>query len=147
MNAESKQAKQYYNLYLAQNGHNLSCVVTRETLTEVQQAIHNGIPFGLWFRLQGNVLTGLTLNPVMGGVVCNVSPALRIPITATGQPATNSAEVAKWVEPHEQALGEVTYPGWSNQVQGKKNGRSHEQPPSYEPEQPAVEPPPGPPGT
>lgn len=131
----------FFNVYLSQQGGNVTAVATRDQVQEIQGSIHEGRPFGLWCRQDGGVLTGIIVNPSQGGLVLNVSPSLRIPLRSDGQMAQNEKEVAKWLEPWEQAAASIAYPAWSTTAPDAAAPAPH-----LEAVTTSAEPPPGPPG-
>lgn len=102
----------FYQLYIAQNGASITTVVLRSTLEKVQGCIHEGRPFGIWMKSEGKRLTGLTINPMAGGVTLSSSPALRIPLTKQGAIAKTEGELDKYLEPKDQSRGELSFPDW-----------------------------------
>lgn len=103
-----------YLCYTAQHGGNVSVILDDDQVKEVQTNLHRGRPFGVWFRTDAQRLTGLTINPVMGGVTFSASPAQPIPVNQHGQPAQSEAEVAGYIAPEDQPQGFIAYPHWSN---------------------------------
>lgn len=133
----------YFSLYLAQNGHTLTCVVDQSKADQIHTLIDSGVAFGVYmdqkqFNPDGSELrrnTGLIVNPRQGGLLVSMSSALRIPLDKNGQPAQTQAAVHRWLEPDEQVQGEIVVPGWADRAALEL---PHNQPPS--------EPPPTPPG-
>ena len=142
MGQRTAQDGPFFNVYVSQQGSNFSAVGTESQVRELQAAIHEGRPFGLWARSDGGVLTGITCNPSTGGLVLNLSPALRIPLRADGQVAQSQGEVAKWLEPWEQPAALVQYPAWS-----VARPSADQEPPHLEAVVDEAPAPPGPPGS
>lgn len=136
--------KEHYNVYIGQGGNNMTAVMTREGVAELQRLLHEGRPFGIWIRQDKGRLTGFTVSPRAGGVILSISPALRIPLRKDGAVAQNQAEVDRWLEPHEQPQGELVEPDWDVLPMPRERARPRVVP-EQQGEEPEAAPPPGPP--
>lgn len=103
----------FHNVYIGQGGNSLTCVMATADLRTLQELLAVGAPFTVFVRQDnGNRLTQLTAVPSQGGLVLHVSPPTRIPLDKAGNVAQNQNQIATWLEPGEQARGELKALRW-----------------------------------
>lgn len=134
---------EFFQVYCAQNGANVTAVMARRDVEKLQSAINEGRPYGIWIKSAEGRLTGLTVNPLMGGLTLSISAAQRIPLTQDGQIAQTQASLAKWLEPADQARGKLIFPEWGKAIKGDLDDALE---PVREDPKPRMKPPPEPPG-
>lgn len=102
----------YHQVYVGQNGSNLTVNMSEEALQRLYQALNQPGAFLLECEQANNRRTSLLLYPAAGGITVNVGGAVRIPVKQDGTPAQYQHELAGWLDPEDQPQGEVKPLHW-----------------------------------
>ncbi len=121
--SEEQTPAPLWEVYIGQNGTHLKVILTNDQAAKVQNELSGaGRPFGVWITYEGRV-TGITINPRRGGVICNIQHAQPLPVDGSGNVLTvagiealaASGQAPAWLEAKDQRKGEVVFPHWGEE--------------------------------